>query len=144
MPDSIFLLETIAYRVVLTDVDQQTNTCPLCVSFRFPRLVDLDVCEGTVCRSSSGGGQVVMTRGKSCLLSVNAKNICQAARDFCDSNIEVYRRVNDGFPETRFVAQARLEFDKTFEDLILNPNQSDKKRELITVSARRSTGRVRR
>lgn len=133
--NNIFLLEVIAYRVILTDPEQVANTCPICVCFRFPELVHLEICEGDFCeegRWTSGvGGEICMRRGKSCLFAVGTGNLCKASRDF-RANISVYRRVSGG-PKTLFVAQTVLEFDKRFIDLILDPNQQDRTRDVKKV-----------
>lgn len=145
MSNCVFLLEAIAYRVTLADADHATgNTCPVCVCFRFPGPIDLDVCEGSVCGTDSGGDEVNVTRGKSCLFAVDARDLCRTARDFCDRTaVEVFRRVDDGGDDcdngaagVRPIGRARLKFDRTFEELILDPNGSDRARTLATVRGR--------
>lgn len=135
--NNIFLLEVIVYKVTLTDPDQTIITCPLCVCFRFGSgLVDLDICEGDFCDDDGGGvgvkrtgdGEVYMTRGKSCLFVVGPSDLCRTAREF-SAAINVYRRVAQ-CPETRIVGQTVLEFDYTFTDLIQDPNQEERTREL--------------
>lgn len=138
MSNCVFLLEAIAYRVTLNDPDHATNAGPVCVCFRFPGPIDLDVCEGAVCGTDSSGDEVNMTRGKSCLFAVDARDLCRAARDFCDCTaVEMYRRLDrgddDDAPGARLIGRARLEFDRTFEELILDPNRSDRTRKLTTV-----------
>lgn len=134
--NNIFLLEVIAYRVVLTDPEQVVNTCPVCVCFRFPELVHLEICEGDFCEDGKWtcgiGGEIYMRQGKSCLFAVGTGNLCKASRDF-KANISVYRRISGG-PETQLVAQTVLEFDKRFIDLILDPNQQDKIRDMKKVN----------
>ncbi|XP_060846015.1 uncharacterized protein LOC132925658 [Rhopalosiphum padi] len=130
--NSIFMLELIVYRVTLTDQIQMHNTCPVCVCFRFPGLVELVVCEGGFCADGKvGGGEILMTSGKSCLFAINNADLCRAARDFC-AKISVNRRV-DGEQQMRYVAQTHLEFDRTFTDVILNPNQVERLRKLKRV-----------
>jgi hypothetical protein len=45
----------------------------------------------------------------------------------------VNRRV-DGEQQMRYVAQTHLEFDRTFTDIILNPNQLERSRKLKRVT----------
>jgi len=126
-------LEVIVYRVTLTDQIQIHNTCPVCVCFRFPGLVELVICEGGFCSDGTvGGGEILMTNGKSCLLTVSTADLCRTARDFC-AIISVNRRVL-GEQQMRYVAQTKLEFDRTFIDVILNPNQDQRTRKLKRVT----------
>lgn len=126
-------------RVMLTDPTEASSTCPLCVCFRFPGLVDMEVCEGDLCDDIAGGGrppvgaEVRITRGKSCLFAVATADLCAAARNF-RAVIAVYRRVAGG-PETRLVAQTpRLHFGRSFTDIICEPNQMDRTRQLKRVT----------
>jgi len=137
--DSIFLLEVIAYRVTLTDPKEMLNSSPLCICFRFPKLVDLEICEGRLCNKNENpfsrcNGEFLMSRGKSCLFSICSSNLCRTSRNF-RSVVSVYRHGEDGL-KTRIIAQSMLEFDKTFTDIIHNPNQSNKTRELKQVCDR--------
>lgn len=138
--NNIFLLEAIAYRVTLADPDEIGNTCPLCVCFRFPGLVDMEICDSEFCfdkGQSNDGIDVRMSKGKSCLFTVDAAELCRVARDFCAA-ITVYRKVanigNSGSTGTRLLAQTRLEFDEDFIDIILEPDQQDRTRELKKVT----------
>uniref|UniRef100_A0A2S2P5K6 Uncharacterized protein n=1 Tax=Schizaphis graminum TaxID=13262 RepID=A0A2S2P5K6_SCHGA len=138
--NSIFMLELIVHRVTLTDQIQMHNTCPVCVCFRFPGLVELVVCEGGFCADGKvGGGEILMTNGKSCLFAINNSDLCRAARDFC-AKISVNRRV-DGEQQMRYVAQTHLEFDRTFTDIILNPNQVERFRKLKQILPLYENGR---
>ncbi|XP_060837317.1 LOW QUALITY PROTEIN: uncharacterized protein LOC132919609 [Rhopalosiphum padi] len=130
--NSTFMLELIVYRVTLTDQIQMHNTCPVCVCFRFPGLVELVVCEVGFCADGNvGDGEILMTNGKSCLFPIDNADLCRAARDFC-AKISVNRRV-DGEQKMRYVAQTHLEFDRTFTEVILNPNQVERSRKLKRV-----------
>jgi len=131
--NNLFMLEVIVYRVTLTDQIQIHNTCPVCVCFRFPGLVELVICEGGFCADGKvGGGEILMTNGKSCLLTVSTADLCRTARDFC-AIISVNRRAL-GEQQMRYVAQTKLEFDRTFVDVILNPNQDQRARKLKRVT----------
>lgn len=131
--NNLFMLEVIVYRVTLTDQIQMHNTCPVCVCFRFPGLVELVICEGGFCSDGTvGGGEILMTNGKSCLLTVSTADLCRTARDFC-AIISVNRRVL-GEQQMRYVAQTKLEFDRTFVDVILNPHQDQRVRKLKRVT----------
>ncbi|XP_025192872.1 uncharacterized protein LOC112592926 [Melanaphis sacchari] len=138
--NNIFMLEVIVYRVTLTDQVQIHNTCPVCVCFRFPGLVELVVCEGGFCADGKvGGGEILMTYGKSCLFAISNADLCRIARDF-RAIISVNRRV-DGEQQMRYVAQTHLEFDRTFTDVILNPNQAERFRKLKKVLPLYDNGR---
>lgn len=131
--NNIFMLEVVVYRVTLTDQIQIQNTCPICVCFQFPGLIDLVICEGGFCADGVvGGGEVRMTDGKSSLFAINAADLCRTARDFY-AIISVNRRVN-GEQKMRYVAQTRLDFDRTFTDLILDPDQVQRTRKLKRVT----------
>ncbi|CAI6363535.1 unnamed protein product [Macrosiphum euphorbiae] len=138
--NNLFMLEVIVYRVTLTDQIQIHNTCPVCVCFRFPGLVELAICEGGFCADGKvGGGEILMTNGKSCLLTVSTADLCRTARDFC-AIISVNRRVL-GEQQMRYVAQTKLEFDRTFVDVILNPIQDQRSRKLKKVLPLYDNGR---
>ncbi|XP_015365041.1 PREDICTED: uncharacterized protein LOC107162593, partial [Diuraphis noxia] len=127
--NNIFLLEAIVYRVTLTDQIQVQNTCPVCVCFQFPGLIDLMVCEGGFCADGVvGGGKVLMANGKSCLFTVDKADLCRTAREF-RAIISVNRRVV-GEQQMRYVAQTELVFDRMFVDILLNPYQDEKVRTL--------------
>lgn len=131
--NNIFLLETIVPCLTLYDPEQMRNTCPVCVCLRFPGLVDMEICEGDLCDVDRrlGGGEIRMTRGKSCLFTIGSSDLCRTAREFC-ATITVYRRVAGG-PETRLVAQSKLEFNQKFTNVILEPDQPDRMRQLKQV-----------
>lgn len=135
--NNIFYLEMIVPCVTLTDPDQVRNTCPVCVCFRFPDLDKIEICEGDSCDIDRrlSGGKIQMTHGKSCLFAVDSSDLCRTAREFCAA-ISVYRRVAGG-PETRLVAQTTLEFERMFTDIILDPDQPDKIRQLRRVGITR-------
>ncbi|CAH1730958.1 unnamed protein product [Aphis gossypii] len=138
--NNIFMLEVIVYRLTLTDQIQMRNTCPVCVCFQFPGLVELMVCEGGFCSDGRvGGGEIVMTNGKSCLFAISNADLCRVARDF-RALISVNRRVV-GEQQLRYVAQTHLEFDRTFTDVILNPNQVERFRKLKRVLPLYDNGR---
>ncbi|CAH1730947.1 uncharacterized protein LOC114132097 [Aphis gossypii] len=138
--NNIFMLEVIVYRLTLTDQIQMRNTCPVCVCFQFPGLVELVVCEGGFCSDGRvGGGEIVMTNGKSCLFAISNADLCRVARDF-RAVIGVNRRVV-GEQQMRYVAQTHLEFDRTFTDIILNPNQVERFRKLKRVLPLYDNGR---
>jgi len=127
------MLEVIVYRVTLTDQIQIHNTCPVCVCFQFPGLIDLVICEGGFCSDGKvGGGKILMTNGKSCLFTVSTTDLCRTARNF-RAIISVNRRVI-GEQQMRYVAQTELQFDRTFIDILLNPNQDQRTRTLKRVS----------
>lgn len=131
--NNLFMLEVIVNRVTLTDQAQIHNTCPVCVCFRLPDLVELVICEGGFCTDGKvGGGEILMANGKACLLTVSTEDLCRISRNFC-AIISVNRRVL-GEQEMRYVAQTKLEFNRTFVDVILNPNQEQRARKLKRVT----------
>lgn len=135
--NSIFQILLEVNSVKLYDPQQATNTCPLGLSFRFPGLVDLEIREGEFCgHTAAGGNEVRMTKGLSCLFMVDPANVFQTVRQFY-ADVGVYRYVTGG-PEVRLVAQTRIEFNRTFTELIEMPDQPDRTRELNRV---RCTGR---
>lgn len=149
---NLFLLETIAYRVALAaDPDETADdgrATDTCVCFRFPGLADLEVRERGPCdggptgnrprRARRGRDAITMDRGKSCLFAVGASDLCRAAREF-RAAVNVYRRrADDDTP--RPVARAALRFDRTFTDIMLNPDQPQRTRELVQVRPSSSGG----
>lgn len=133
---NMFHMEVFVNCVRLFDPDQASNTCPVCVGFRFPDIVDLEIGEDDLCgKMESGGNVICMTRGKSCLFAVESSNVCRAVRQFY-ADIGVFRRVT-GTPESRLIAQTRLQFSRTFTDIIEAPDQPDQTRDVKQVRARR-------
>jgi hypothetical protein len=127
--------------VKLFDHRQAINTCPLGLSFRFPGLVRLEILEGEFCGPvAAGGAEVRMAEGRSCLFAVDPCNVFQTVRQFY-ADVGVYRYVGDG-QDARLVAQTRIEFKRTFTDLIEIPDQPDRKRELKQVRCTGSAGKV--
>ncbi|XP_050530710.1 uncharacterized protein LOC126899668 [Daktulosphaira vitifoliae] len=121
--DSMFLLEVIINKVLFTDLNEETNTCPLCVCFKFPLLTDINLCEGDFC----GGSYKKFSKGVMSIFSITAQDLCSVARQF-GASITVYRSVTAD-NTVRLVALTKADFDESFSHLIQNPNDAKKFRE---------------
>lgn len=134
----MFHMELLLKSVKLHDPNEANNSCPMCFSFRFPGIVDLEFCEGQRCGSSTGGTDIPMVGGKSCLFTVDSANLCRAVRAFY-ADVAVFR-IAKNVQEMQLIAQTRLDFHRTFTEIIEMPEQPERMREIEKVRVRGCDG----